>query len=263
MDQWYGIYTGILGFLANNEELERRSLDEPKDWPDLLDPKYKGLIWPSNYNTAGTAELVINTVIQMKGHDEGIQYLVDLDKNIDQYTKSGGGPSKSVGIGECTIGIGFLHDAIYQIADNGYDNIGLVAPSSGASYEVGASAGFEGCKHPNAAKLWLEYVLTPTCVNQAKEVGSYQFLVIDNAEQPQIAIDMGVDPDNVMDYDFAGMPRPTPTSTRKRSWRPHSAPATTASRPSSTSVLRAAPIAVVIVARADGLPSTRFFVSIH
>ena len=202
---WVGIYFGILGFLYNMEQLEERGLEPPQDWPDLLNPGYKGLIWSSNYNTASTAELILNTVIQKYGHDEGIQYLVDLDKNVAQYTKSGGGPSKSVGPGECSIGINFLHDGVYQIVDNGYDNIGLVAPSSGASYEVGASAGFEGCKHPNAAKLWLEYVLTPTCVNQAKEVGSYQFLVIEGAEQPQIAIDMGVDPTNVMDFDFADM----------------------------------------------------------
>ena len=202
---WVGIYFGILGFLYNMEQLEERGLEPPQDWPDLLNPGYKGLIWSSNYNTASTAELILNTVIQKYGHDEGIQYLVDLDKNVAQYTKSGGGPSKSVGPGECSIGINFLHDGVYQIVDNGYDNIGLVAPSSGASYEVGASAGFEGCKHPNAAKLWLEYVLTPACVNQAKEVGSYQFLVIEGAEQPQIAIDMGVDPTNVMDFDFADM----------------------------------------------------------
>ena len=202
---WVGIYFGILGFLYNMEQLEERGLEPPQDWPDLLNPGYKGLIWSSNYNTASTAELILNTVIQKYGHDEGIQYLVDLDKNVAQYTKSGGGPSKSVGPGECLIGINFLHDGVYQIVDNGYDNIGLVAPSSGASYEVGASAGFEGCKHPNAAKLWLEYVLTPACVNQAKEVGSYQFLVIEGAEQPQIAIDMGVDPTNVMDFDFADM----------------------------------------------------------
>ena len=202
---WVGIYFGILGFLYNMEQLEERGLEPPQDWPDLLNPGYKGLIWSSNYNTASTAELILNTVIQKYGHDEGIQFLVDLDANVAQYTKSGGGPSKSVGPGECSIGINFLHDGVYQIVDNGYDNIGLVAPSSGASYEVGASAGFEGCKHPNAAKLWLEYVLTPACVNQAKEVGSYQFLVIEGAEQPQIAIDMGVDPTNVMDFDFADM----------------------------------------------------------
>ena len=82
---WYGIYKGILGFMVNTDELTRLGLEAPQDWQDLLKPEYKGLIWLSNYNTAGTAKLVINTMIQKYGHDEGIQYLVDLDKNIDLH----------------------------------------------------------------------------------------------------------------------------------------------------------------------------------
>ena len=199
---WYGIYKGILGFMVNVDELERMGLEKPADWADLTKPEYEGLIWLSNYNTSGTAKLVINTMIQKYGHDEGIQYLVDLDKNIHVYTKSGSGPSKNVGTGECVIGIGFLHDGITQIVDNGYGNIELIIPSSGTSYEIGATAIFKGCEHPNAAKLWIEYALSPDCVNQAKDNGSYQFLVIDNAEQPAVAAEFGLDPENVMDYDF-------------------------------------------------------------
>ncbi len=199
---WYGIYKGILGFMVNTDELKRLNLEAPQDWQDLLKPEYKDLIWLSNYNTAGTAKLVINTMIQKYGHDEGIQYLVDLDKNIHVYTKSGSGPSKNVGTGECVIGIGFLHDGITQIVDNGYENVGLVIPSSGTSFEVGATAIFKGAKHPNAAKLWIEYALSPDCVELAAQNGSYQFLVIDNAKQPEQAAKFGLDPDNVMKYDF-------------------------------------------------------------
>lgn len=199
---WYGIYKGILGILYDKEELKRLKLDVPQDYKDLIDPKYKGLIWSSNYNTAGTAKLIINTVIQKYGHDQGIQYLVDLDKNIAQYTKSGSGPSKAIGTGECTIGIGMLHDGIYQIVDQEHENVGLQIPSSGASYEVGATAIFKGASHPNAAKLWIEYALSPACVDLAQKNGSYQFLVLDNAKQPEIATEYGLDPNNVMDYNF-------------------------------------------------------------
>ena len=199
---WYGIYKGILGILYDKEELGRLKLDVPQDYKDLIDPKYKGLIWSSNYNTAGTAKLIINTVIQKYGHDQGIQYLVDLDKNIAQYTKSGSGPSKAIGTGECTIGIGMLHDGIYQIVDQEHENVGLQIPSSGASYEVGATAIFKGAAHPNAAKLWIEYALSPACVDLAQKNGSYQFLVIDDAKQPEIATEYGLDPNNVMNYNF-------------------------------------------------------------
>ena len=198
---WYGIYTGILGFMVNTDELERMGLEAPQDWPDLLKPEYKGLIWLSNYNTAGTAKLVINTMIQKYGHDEGIQYLVDLDKNIEVYTKSGSGPSKNVGTGECVIGIGFLHDGITQIL-KGYNNIGLIIPEEGTSYEVGATAIFDGCAHEAAAKLWIEYALSPECVELADDAESFQFLVLKNAHQPAAVEPFGLDPENVINYDF-------------------------------------------------------------
>ena len=201
---WYGIYTGILGFMANKGELERLGLQAPQTWDDLLKPEYQNLIWLSNYNTAGTAKLVVNTMLQMKGHDEGIQYLVDLDKNIAHYTKSGSGPSKNVGTGECVIGIGFLHDGITQIVDNGYDNVQLIIPTDGTSCEIGPVAIFQGAKHQAAARLFMEYALSPDCVELAAQNGSYQFLVIDNAEQPKEAAEFGLDPSLVWDgYDFA------------------------------------------------------------
>lgn len=198
---WYGIYKGILGFMVNTEELERMNLEAPRTWDDLTKEEYKGLIMLSNPNTAGTAKLVINTMIQMKGHDEAMEYFKLLDANVSQYTKSGSGPSKMVGPGECVIGIGFLHDGIYQILQ-GYDNIELIVPEDGTSYEIGATAIFKGCAHPNAAKLWIEYALHPDCVNLAKDNGSYQFLVLTNAEQPQEATQFGLDMNNTIDYDF-------------------------------------------------------------
>ena len=203
-NMWFGIYKGILGFMVNTNELERMGLEAPQDWQDLLKEEYKGLIWLSNYNTAGTAKLVINTMIQKYGHDEGIQYLVDLDKNIEVYTKSGSGPSKNVGTGECVIGIGFLHDGITQIVDNGYENVQLIVPSDGTACEIGPVAIFKGAAHMNAAKLFMEFALSPDCVELAAQNGSYQFLVIDNAKQPEAAAKFGLDPSLVWDgYDFA------------------------------------------------------------
>ena len=115
--------------------------------------------------------------------------------------KSGSGPSKKVGIGECVIGIGFLHDGIAQIL-SGYDNIALVIPEEGTSFEIGATAIFDGCVHENAAKLWVEYALSPECVELADDAESYQFLVINSAQQPSAVEPFGLDPNNVIDYDF-------------------------------------------------------------
>ena len=201
---WYGIYTGVMGFFYDMEALEEMGLEPPQDWADLIKPEYnEAVIWFSNPNTASTAKLFLNTTVQMWGEEEAEKYWVEFDKNIDQYTKSGGGPSKNVGPGECNIGIGFLHDAIYQIANNGYDNIGMSVPASGTSAEVGAVSIFAGAKHPNAAKLFIEFCLTPECVERAAETGSFQFLVLKNAKQPEVIEKFGLTLDACIDYDFA------------------------------------------------------------
>lgn len=201
-NNWHGIYRGILGFFWNTEELARLKLKPPKDWDDLVKPEYKGLVSFSNPNTAGTGKLIVNTMVQMKGLDNAMKYFAALDKNISQYTKSGSGPSKMVPTGETVIGIGFLHDVVYQIVDNGYNNIGMAAPASGTSYEIGATAIFKGAKNEENAKKFVEFALSPDCVNLAQDNGSYQFLVIDNAKPVAAAVKAGLDKIQTIVYDF-------------------------------------------------------------
>lgn len=209
---WFGIYKGILGLMYNKNRIKELNLPAPTGWDDLIKSQYKGYITSSNPSTAGTAKLVINTNIQrlaggkkVDGHydtTKGMEYLVNLDKNVIEYTKSGSGASKQVGKGECVIGIGFLHDVITQIVDNQYDNIGMVAPKEGTAFEVGATAMLKGAKHPYLAKAFIEFALSPECVELGAQNGSYQFLVLDDAKQPQAAIDAGLSEVKVIDYDF-------------------------------------------------------------
>ncbi|WP_178842449.1 ABC transporter substrate-binding protein [uncultured Treponema sp.] len=201
-NNWFGIYRGILGFFWNTEELARLNLEPPKDWDDLTKPEYKGLVSFANPNTAGTGKLIVNTMVQLKGEKAAMDYFAKLDKNICQYTKSGSGPSKLVPTGEIVIGIGFLHDVVYQIVNNGYTNIGMTSPASGTSYEIGATAIFKGAKNLDNAKKFIEFALSPDCVNLAQDNGSYQFLVIDNAKPVEVAIKNGLDKIETMVYDF-------------------------------------------------------------
>lgn len=131
-----------------------------------------------------------------------MEYFKALDKNISQYTKSGSWPSKLVLTGEVVIGISFLHDVVYQILDNGYDNIGMTTPSSGTSYEIGATAIFKGAKNMKNAERFIEFALSPECINLAQENGSYQFLVIDNANPVKATVNVGLDKIETINYDF-------------------------------------------------------------
>lgn len=198
---WYGIYSGYLGFICNQEELDRLGLEAPADWYDLIKPEYKGLIAVANPGTAGTGKQFINTIVQLYGREEAMEFFRELDKNIVQYPKSGAGPSKMVGPGEIVIAIGFLHDGIFQILE-GYDNLVLVGPASGTSFEIGATAIFEGAAHPEAAKKWIEYTLSGDCTSIAADNGSYQFLTLTNVADPKEAQDFNLSDTKLMDYDF-------------------------------------------------------------
>ena len=199
---WYGIYTGILGFMVNREEIERMGLEMPRDWSCLTRPEYQGLIAYANPGTAGTGRLILNTLVQMKGEEEAMRFFAELDNNVVQYTRSGGAPSRLVGPGEIVIAIGFLHDGVTQIG-MGFDNIELIVPESGTTFEIGATAIFEGATNLEAAKMFIEFALTPEAQNIGQEFGAFQFLVVEGATQPQAAIDMGLDLArvNFIDYD--------------------------------------------------------------
>lgn len=218
---WYGIYKGILGFMWNKDSIKEANVTAPSTWDDLIKTDYKKMITWSAPTTAGTAKLVVNTMVQKKAagkkttykNDAGesvscyddtaaMAYFKSLDANTVEYTKSGSGASKKVGNGECKIGIGFLHDVLTQIVNNKYTTIGMAAPSDGTAFEVGATGILKGCKHPELAKKFIDFALSPECVELAAANGSYQFLVLDDARQPQVAIDAGLSTVKVMDYDF-------------------------------------------------------------
>ena len=196
---WYGIYKGILGFMVNTEELQRLGLEAPQDWDDLLKPEYKGLIWMSNPNTAGTAKLVINTMVQMKGHDEAMKYFVELDKNIAQYTKSGSAAPNAVAIGEAAIALTFSHDAL-QLTPEGY-HIELSFPTDGTGYEVGAMALIKGGKadEQENAKKFIDWMTSEA--GQGCYAENDSFRVPTNTAAPVADGLVTLDEVPVIDYD--------------------------------------------------------------
>jgi iron(III) transport system substrate-binding protein len=217
--EWVGIYTGVLGIMFNMEEGKELGLEAPKTWAELADPKWTDaqgnkLIALPNPETSATATNFLATQKYRFGYPDNLDsagleaYLKAFDKNVCQYTKSGSGPSKMVGPGECVVGISFLHDGVAQIA-NGYDNIQLIVPEDGTGFEVGAAAMVKNDKNPNAAKLFVEFCLTADCVNMGKDYQSMQNLVITDeagAVQPELLKQFGLDDLsklNLVPYDVA------------------------------------------------------------
>jgi len=108
------IYTGVLGWGYNTELLAKKKMPEPKCWADLTNPAYKDEIQMANPGTSGTAFNTVSTVLQLMGEDQGFKFLAAMNKNVNQYTRSGSAGIRAAAKGETTIGITFLHDSVAQ-----------------------------------------------------------------------------------------------------------------------------------------------------
>ncbi len=197
---WTGIYQGYLGFVCDGRFFEERGLELPTSWQDLLKPEFTGHIMVANPGSSSTGYTLLSTMVQMMGEKEALTYMAALDKQIKQYTKAGEAPAKSAALGECAIGITFLHNGIRLIKE-GFTNIQLSAPSEGTGYEIGSVAIIKGAPEPNAARVFLDWSLTPECQEIGQANGSFQFLTNPNARTPQEA--EFLKDTKLVDYDFA------------------------------------------------------------
>lgn len=194
-----GVYSGALGFGYNKELLARNNLPEPKCWADLIKPEYKGHIQIANPNSSGTAYTMLATIVQLMGEEQGFEYMKALHKNVNQYTKSGSAPIKAAGLGETTIGIVFLHDAVAQVAA-GFPIV-PVAPCEGTGYEIGSMSIIAGARNEEEAKKFYDWALSAEVQSRAQTVNSFQLPSNRNASQSPLAPDLSTI--KLIDYDFA------------------------------------------------------------
>src|SRR5438477_8071546 len=179
------IYTGVLGFGYNTELLAKKKLPEPKCWKDLANPAYKDEIQMANPGSSGTAFNTVSTILQLMGEDAGFKFLAAMNKNVNQYTRSGTAGIRAAGKGETTIGIAFLHDSVAQTAQ-GYP-IKTVAPCEGTGYEIISSAIIKGAPNPEGARKWMDFVLSPAGQNVAVTVNKFQIPSNKNAQTHPMA----------------------------------------------------------------------------
>ncbi len=133
---WIGLYVGPISFCYNTQRMNELNLPIPQGWEDLTKPVYANQVRVAHPSTSGTAYNMITNIIRIYNGDEdkAFEYLKRLNNSIDQYTKSGSAPGKSVAIGEVPIAIGYRHDQL-RLKDQGAP-IEIVMPVEGSGYET-------------------------------------------------------------------------------------------------------------------------------
>lgn len=136
--KWVGNNAWMTAFVVNTIELKKLGLPVPKNYKDLLNPKYKGLITMSNPASSGTGYLTVSAILQLMGEDKGWDYLNKLDKNIGVYVHSGSKPAKMAAAGEYVIGISYGYPGV-SLKNSG-SPVDVIFPTEGSGWDSEANA---------------------------------------------------------------------------------------------------------------------------
>lgn len=197
-NQWVGIYVGTLGFATNTDWLAANpGVEAPTSWDDLLKPEFTGQVMVAHPSSSGTSYTALATILQLRGEEAGWEYLQKYAGQMSQFTKSGAAPAKFVGQGEAAVAIVFSHDIVNEIENNKLPLV-LTFPEEGTGYEIGGMAILKGAKHPQAARLWFDWALTPEAQALGPTYAAYQAPTVKGVElsHPEL---LEV---NLIDYDF-------------------------------------------------------------
>jgi iron(III) transport system substrate-binding protein len=159
--QWVAIADDPLVFMSNNKFLAEHKLKPPASWQDLLDPAYKNMLQMADARTSGTAVTRIFSILEVYGRDEekAFDYMKKKRRNVQLYTKSGGGGTLPVGLGQAGAGIFFIVDALDTKA-KGYD-VAVSFPREGIGTAAEAIALIKGAKNAELGKKLIDWATSP------------------------------------------------------------------------------------------------------
>jgi putative spermidine/putrescine transport system substrate-binding protein len=156
---YYGDYYGVMAFFVNTDVVK----DVPQDWSDLLNPEYKGMIAMTGdprvsnqaYSTVYAAGL--GTGGTLDNAQAGLDFFAKLQKagNLVPVISN----NALVAKGETPIRLTWDYLALAgQDSFNGNPKTTIVVPKSGRYAGIYLQAISAYAPHPNAAKLWEEYL---------------------------------------------------------------------------------------------------------
>ncbi len=155
----YGVIAGALAVAYNAPALRAKNIAPPRCWADLADPRFKGLIQSNDPTASGTGYAYLATVVTLMGEDGAFAYLKQVHANVNSYARSGSIPARSVATGESPVGITFLDNALFQMAQGARDMVPL-APCEGTSFEIGSMSIVKGARNMEGAKRFHDWALS-------------------------------------------------------------------------------------------------------
>ena len=156
---WYGDYYGTLAFEVNLDVVK----NPPLDWADLLDARFKGQVaLAGDPRTANQAIMTIGAAAVANGGSfddvqPGLEFFDKLNK-AGNFVPLIAVPG-TVDSGETPVTVRWDYNALSnRDKSEGNPNIGVIIPATGVVAGVYVQAISAYAPHPNAARLWMEFL---------------------------------------------------------------------------------------------------------
>lgn len=152
-DGHYWVTAAALMLLTYNTQLVSEK-DAPKNWPDLLDPKWKGKVSIGHPAFSGYVGTWVVLMQKLYGWD----YFTKLEKNQPQIGRSVNDTVTMLNAKERAVAAG--PEATTLLSRDKGNPLAVVYPTDGALLMVSPSAVPKNAPSPNAGKLYMEFLLS-------------------------------------------------------------------------------------------------------
>jgi len=162
LDDPDGYYRGFAisgyGLMWNRPYLLRRGLPPPTGWRDLIDPRYAGHIGITAPSRSGTTHLIVETILQTNGWEQGWAALSEIGGNLATITARSFGVVDGVSAGR--FGIGPVVDFFALSARALGAPVDFIYPQ-GTSFLPANIAIVKRTANLDAARGFVEFLLSP------------------------------------------------------------------------------------------------------
>jgi len=163
--RWYYIVRPIYVIGVNTEVVAEK--DFPKSWKDTLDPKWAGKLGMQSIDAGGSA-ITLHSFLRMKVADDAWQRLAKIDPRLYATIAPVGNDLVRGRIGLAYIDANSVTVQIKQGAP-----LKIVFPSEGLA-SFGAFGNVTStAKHPNAARVWIQYMTSKRGSTGIAGTGAY------------------------------------------------------------------------------------------
>jgi ABC-type Fe3+ transport system substrate-binding protein len=155
--KYFGFAISGYGLMWNKNYLKAHKMTPPKEWTDLVHPRYYNHLIISAPSRSGTTHLTVETILQAYGWEKGWALLLNAGGNMGSITERSFGVPEAVISGQYGIGVvidffGLSAIASGQPVEFAYPSLTSVVPAS-----VGI---VRNAPNPQEARAFVNYLLS-------------------------------------------------------------------------------------------------------